>query len=66
MTRSYKQLAGPGGIECVAAIIEGQKRLTKALCYKECPGKLKVFFILYVFQVVYNTFFKFAQIYTIS
>ena len=65
MTRKYKQQAGPGGTECVAAIIEGQKRLTKAPCYKECPGKLKVFFILYVFQVVY-IFFKFAQIYTIS
>ena len=40
MTRKYKQQAGPGGIECVAAFIEGQNRLTKAPCYKDCPGKL--------------------------
>ena len=56
MTRKYKQQAGPGGIECEAADIEGQKRLTKAPCYKECPGKFKVFFILYVFQIVYILF----------
>jgi len=36
-TRKYKQQAGPGGIECEAADIDGQKRLTKAPCYKECP-----------------------------
>ena len=39
-TRKYKQQAGPGGIECVPAFIEGQNRLTKAPCYKDCPGNL--------------------------
>ena len=40
MFRKYKQLAGPGGFECGAAFIEGQYRLTKAPCYKECQGNL--------------------------